>query len=600
MTAANSEPAKALDSGGLSTGRGHMIGRRPFITASLLASVAFAGVPLVKQSRANTCGAGVGPIDTWRPSSIPGLDLHFDARRLNVLPSDSTDFTTGDPVATMPQLAQPSRCLVAHQPVGAKAPVFVADSIDSRAGLYFGGSRSLATNAQLDIASFTIVAVVKGKGSGTGTIVGPNEDPSNDQTGGIQLCVDSDGSLVASLRNQKEIVRSRPGAITDSRAIVALSVDSVGNSQLYVNARPVGSKASATSLSPGSTMAIGASNGQQFYSGYIYEILRWTRPLGGRELRSVFDNLSAKWGVKVSGPLDGPIASPMRARQIKGSNIIPNQEDLADPQGSAWLNLWSRWDWAWIERSVHRAIDQGANTIRLIGDVNAVFTGVIDAATYHQRLQQVVSLCASLDRGFYYCAIDLRHKLKADSAFIRDFLFGVGGVLERNRNVVAIDLCNEVASGYKLFPEEQVVAWIADWGRAIRTAAPSIPLSISDVSPGSLTDKIGNVDYYEHFADVVDFFDIHVYDDLEIASDSAVFAPYELGVNRPLLIGEFGADRSAVAQPGAFYSRVRTLRDSSPLVIGALQWGAVNDQWGLYAESDDRLETDITDEWARF
>jgi hypothetical protein len=100
---------------------------------------------------------------------------------------------------------------------------------------------------------------------------------------------------------------------------------------------------------------------------------------------------------------------------------------------------------------------------------------------------------------------------------------------------------------------------------------------------------------------MIDFFDLHVYDGLEIASDSAILAPYELSVNRPLLIGEFGIDRTtAGAEPGVFYSRVRTMRDSSPLVVGALQWGAINDQWGLYSESGGRLETDISGEWARF
>ncbi len=100
---------------------------------------------------------------------------------------------------------------------------------------------------------------------------------------------------------------------------------------------------------------------------------------------------------------------------------------------------------------------------------------------------------------------------------------------------------------------------------------------------------------------MVDFFDLHVYDDLEIASDSAPLAPYELSVNRPLLIGEFGVDRKVSgAEPGPFYSRVKMMRDSSALVVGALQWGAINDDFGLYSESDGRLQTDIADEWARF
>lgn len=530
---------------------------------------------------------GVGLYDGDSESTIQNLVLADWLRQ---------EMRTGDLVTTVPQLAQPSRCMVARQPDHSKAPVFAVDSVNRRTGIYFDGSRGLVTNTELDLKGFTIVAVVKG----VGTVVGPNESASDDRTGGMQLRIDPDGSLVALAANQQEIVRSVPGVIGDSPAIVAFSLDSAGNSQLYANARPVGGKSTNVALAPGLTMAVGASHGAERYSGNIFEILRWTRPLSGAEFRTVFDSLSASWDVAVSRPLEGPIAVPMRVKRIKGSNIIPNRRDLSGPSKSAWLNLWSSWDWNWIELSVRRAVEQGANAIRLVGDVNAVYTGAIDEATYHTRLQQVVDLCASLKCNFYYCAIDLRHKLDADPVFIEHFLAGVAAVLERNKNVVAIDLCNEVASGYQLFPEDQVVSWITAWGKAIRAAAPSIPLSISDVSPGSLSAKISDVAYYARFAPVVDFFDLHAYG-LGIGPDSQLLAPYELGVDRPLLIGEFGADRTAPgATPGAYYSDVRKLRDSSHLVAGALQWGAIADDFGLYSETDDRLQTDIAGEWALF
>jgi hypothetical protein len=504
----------------------------------------------------------------------------------------------GGRVSEVPQLAQPNPCLNAQQNNDAKAPVLLRNSIGRHQGLLFDGSETLFTEAPLDGTSLTIFAVVKRRPSGGGTIIGPN-----DSTGGLQLRIDDDGSVVALNAGRAGIVQTRPGAVGDSPSIIAFSLDSVGNSVLYINGRPAVSDVSPVSFPPGVTMTIGSAYNAEFFSGTLGEILRWNRPLHGRELRTVFDALSAKWDIPVTRPIDGPVGTPLRARALKGSNIIPALVDLAndDPGASAWLNLWSRWDWQWIEASVRRAVEQGADTIRLIGDVNAVHSGAITERTYHDRLQQVVSLCGSLGCRFYYCAIDLRHKRDADPAFIAQFLSGVAAVLGRNDNVVAIELCNEVASAYAIYPEHDVVAWMGSWASAIRAAAPAIPLSISDVSPGTLSDKIGQVDYYTRFAHMVDFFDLHVYDDLEIASDSAPLAPYELSVNRPLLIGEFGADRRVPGtQPGAFYSRVKMMRDSSALVVGALQWGAVNDEYGLYSESDGRLQADIASEWARF
>jgi hypothetical protein len=504
----------------------------------------------------------------------------------------------GGRVACLPQLAQPSRSLSARQPTEAHMPSLVMRSMGAHPALLFDGrSQSLITEAAADAASLTVVAVVRSDPQG-GSIIGPNES-----AGGLQIKVDVDGSVVALNAGQCGIARSSPGAVGDSPAIVAFSLDSVGNAQFYINGRPDGAEVSQVKFPTHVTLAIGSSYNAEFFSGFLGEILRWRRPLDGHELRTVFENLSHKWGIQITGPLDSRIETPLLARQLKGSNIIPDLVDLADddPSASAWLNLWTRWNWDWISTSVQRAASLGANTIRLIGDVNAVHSGAIDEVTYHNRLQQVVSLCDSLGCKFYYCAIDLRHKREADPDFIGRFLAGVAALLARNKNVVAIELCNEVASGYQLYPESDVVNWITAWSKAIRASAPAIPLSISDVAPGTLGDKISATDYYAKYADSVDFFDLHVYEGLAAGPDSKILAPYELAVNRPLLIGEFGADRSVPGeQPGLVYANVRQLRDSSSLVAGALQWGAVNDDFGLYSESDGHLEEDISAEWAKF
>ena len=77
-----------------------MIGRRPFLKVSLLLSAATAAAPLV-----GGCGrpANVEASHCWNPDVIPGLDLHFDATRLDTSPVDSTDFAnvkTGAPIVS--------------------------------------------------------------------------------------------------------------------------------------------------------------------------------------------------------------------------------------------------------------------------------------------------------------------------------------------------------------------------------------------------------------------------------------------------------------------------------------------------------------------
>ncbi|MGW0172760.1 LamG-like jellyroll fold domain-containing protein [Rhodococcus sp. NPDC003322] len=513
---------------------------------------------------------------------------------------DAVHLNDGQRVAAIPQLAQPSRCVEATQDVEAWKPRFSAGGRGIGPALCFDGrGMSLTSNAFCGAGAFTVFAVVCCGPGGGGTIVG-----SNEANGGFQLRVDDDGSVVALNSGKRAIAWSAAGAVGDMPAIIGFSLDAGGNAHIYVNGQPVGwAAAPDVALPLEVTMSIGVTNGGEYFSGQVCEIVRWNRPLTGEELRTAFRGLAGKWGIAVGPAIADRVAAPLLAVGIKGSNIIPSRVDLADadPTASAWFNLWSRWDWNWIDRSVRRAVDQGANVIRLIGDVNAVYTGAITEATYHDRLEQVISRCAEFGRGFYYCAIDLRHKRNADADFIARFLGGVGGVLARNPNVLAVDLCNEVASGYPLFSEAQVVRWIGSWSAAIRRAAPQIPQSISDVAPGGLLDKVSAVRYYELYADMVDFFDLHVYEGAVLGEDSRILTPYELSVNRPLLIGEFGENRHAPgARPGPFYAQVRRLRDSSPVVRGAVQWGAVNDDYGLYSETGDILQMDIAPEWARF
>ena len=109
------------------------------------------------------------------------------------------------------------------------------NSIGSNQGLLFDGSDTLYTDAPLDGTSLTMFAVVKRGASAGGTIIGPNES-----TGGLQVRIDDDGSVGALDAGRAGIVQTRPGAVGDSACIIAFSLDSVGNSALFVNGRPAG------------------------------------------------------------------------------------------------------------------------------------------------------------------------------------------------------------------------------------------------------------------------------------------------------------------------------------------------------------------------
>ncbi|MBY6709505.1 hypothetical protein HQ308_22185 [Rhodococcus sp. BP-241] len=102
----------------------------------------------------------------------------------------------------------------------------------------------------------------------------------------------------------------------------------------------------------------------------------------------------AKRGVQMPQRIlsDTP-APPVLNRPLKGSNIDPKAADLNRP--NAWVGLHGSWDWAWMKRSVDRAKSLGANTIRLVGDVETVASGVISQATYLAQLGLLVDYCAT-------------------------------------------------------------------------------------------------------------------------------------------------------------------------------------------------------------
>ncbi len=484
-------------------------------------------------------------------------------------------------VRTIAQLVQPSPWLAAWQHDISRQPMLTGGAIGDQAAMMFDGrSTSLESNVPVNDVVFTLVAVARCRSGTSGTIVG-----SSNPAGGFQMRFNDDKSVEILDAGQATIVRTPAGTFTDSGAIVICSIDSTGTVAVMVNGALASTiNATPVSFASDSSMIVGATIAGEHFDGAIGEIFRWHRPLSGLEMRDVFERLGRKWTIDVAYR-SARSASPKLPTVVKGSNIIPSPADMGDANRSPWRNLWRNWDWKWLSGSVRQAASLGSTSIRIIGDTDAVYSKQISLDTYLHRLSQLLDACAQSNCTLYYCLIDLRHKGGADVEFIEQFAGSVGSVLSKHQNVMAVDLCNEVAAAYPLYSRPAVIDWITRWSSAMRRSAPEIPQSISDVVGGSIIDNMSNLDRYRDYRTIVDFFDMHVYQDFPITPDARPLAPYELEIGLPLVIGEFGADRTAAgSQPAQFYKKVRMLCDSSALVPGALQWGAVDAQFGLFTD----------------
>jgi hypothetical protein len=484
------------------------------------------------------------------------------------------------------------------QATASKRPIYHTNVQNGMGSVRFDGTDDVLTSTgAADITDFTYLAVVSPTLGANRTIIG------SDNTGAFQLRVNSDGTVEALSSSVASIGKTTDTVTAGQPVLLAFHYDALGNYAHYINGRPSAPNRILRAFTAGRLVSLGAvASATEPYSGDIFEVVRFTRVLKGGELRDAMAVLAQKWGITLKSRFPRT-SSKVRSTVVKGSNIHPRATDLAT--ANPWKSLWSAWPYtAWVKDSIDKAKGLGANLVRLIGDVEAVYDGTMTQSTYLTQLDQRVAYCQSIGVMAYPVGSDFRHLGHADAAFVRDFLVAQAGVLANYDNVYAFELVNELSSSFSTFGDRLAIGWFTQIATAVRAAAPNLPLSISEAgkSTGSWPqgERGGDYAHLSKIAPYVDILDAHLYD---TTTRSADLAPLIALTDKPIMIGEFGIDRTGGSSAGdraTYYAAVMQLVADNPEIRGVIQWAIRNDKFGLYDETNGTLQSDIAPTWAAY
>lgn len=523
-------------------------------------------------------------------------DTTTEVQRFFVAPIALTTLSDASPVSAWPNLVS----MTDQSAAGASArPTYRIAAQNGLPAIRFSGSQSLASLVPADSAEFTMVAALKVGAAQQNSIL------ASTGTGGVTWRINSTGKMEILKTNTSSIGVSTDAVPASQPVVVAVSYDATGTYTFYINGQPAGGGivGSPPTFTAATMLALGSAPGNtEMFNGDMFEVVIYNRALYGRELQPVMTSLSAKWGVGIKQRILSATKTPLALTyKIKGSSVHPKNSDFS--YGNGWIGVHGHWDWTWVKKNVDRAVSRGANTIRLIGDVETVFTGVITQATYLAQLGQLVDYLASINVKYYHCAGDATHFGGADDAYVVSFMAAQAALLATKTNVIAFEMLNEVYLGVTFYPESALVALVARISAAVRAAAPNIPLTVSSVAiSSSIAQSLADGNRLRWYAPFVDFFDFHVYPTSGALLKPWHTAAYEVVCDRPIVFGEFGMSRSSHtgAEVTAVYEAVRQLAINSPRVAGVLQWAAIDDGYGLYTETGDTLQTDAATPWALF
>lgn len=509
----------------------------------------------------------------------------------------------GDRTTALANLADATGGTYAAEASAASAPTFSRTGLGGHPALRFSGTERLTSPITGSPAAATWVAVIQQDEIRAGSFLGTGADGAPD---GFEFRVNADGT-VTGFRSGVWRIGSSSIPITAARPnIVAFVWDTTGSWSCLVNGEVSGFGYGGWKFHNGTptTISIGSSTPASVrpFTGLVGEVARWRRVLHGSELRAVHTALAAKWGVTLAPRIAATTPAPLTARKLRGSNISPKL-DMYVGGGSVWTTFWRDWDWDWVRFCIDRAKRVGANSIRIIGDVGAVASGDIDQATYDGRQAQVIDYLAANGMRYYPSGFDLHAAADLSGAAIGRQLCSTARLFARNRQtVVGFDLISELATNYDSYGRTRALRLAIDLARNVRRAAPGLPLTVSD--PGDLNWGVLSrgtpLDTFRLLAPHLDFFDVHAYVGTKLRPWHLL--PYEMSVDRPLVIGEFGEDLrdNGDVAGAAYYRSVRSLRKSSASLAGVFQWAVVEDTCGLWAETGDVSRPHTVAEWRRF
>lgn len=269
---------------------------------------------------------------------------------------------------------------------------------------------------------------------------------------------------------------------------------------------------------------------------------------------------------------------PKRRELIEGNGFVKGGNIHPKLTSTSWADFWHEWDWdGHLKPSVDLARQAGMNTVRLIGDLQGVYEGLMTRSGYLSRLEQLVEYLGENDMRFYWTGGDVRHLGGGDGKYVAGELEAQAELLSGYNNILACDLVNEIAGSYGSVGFRQAVGWAREWAGVIRSVMPDLPITVSTAAR-----FVWDVDVYREFDEFVDFFDFHLYPDHDVSVQA--FSPLVAVTDKPILIGEVGGDTRYFTIPEivAHYDNVRGLAEEIPQITGFVQWAIMNPNCGLY------------------
>lgn len=532
--------------------------------------------------------------------NFPAADLGSTCMAMNATvlrPADAA------PIQVAAELAGADH---AKQLTAANRPVFKDTAMNGHACARFANTTEfLTTTIPGDLKPGTIMAAVNHTANtDQDTIIATNTN------GGMTLRIQSNGHLELVVTNVANVGQSRGIVPLGRWCIVAATYEPDGTAAFYIDGDPSGTATGDIAVTPGVFVYVGGrSGGGESFNGDIGPIALWNRALRGDELKAAHEAWGARYGLRINPRLTQPTVPVRLDRRLRGSNLHPSSTHSSNSSANnrpIWTDVWGpSYDATWMTSSVDAAYNAGANAFRCIGDVYGPTptTGLVTQATYLSRYAALIDYCASKDMLVLVSGGDFRHfGTGIPFSEIKTLLVALGQLAATKQNVFAYELLQEVNTGYfgseETLTEGVLFEFCADVARAVRAAAPNLPLGFSDIGTShgetaAIRSRLGDIERFRRLDACVDYHDVHIYPPNTLA-DYALTPLLECS-NKPLLVGEYGTFRPTTTAPEReqFYEDMATMVAANPNCIGAFQWAAKKTDWGFVNDAGAYVGSDI-------